>query len=280
MLFYIIAAITGIISLVIFFVMNGAKKDVKNKKVILFNLLFSIIIALFGFLGKMLDCNESVWWFVFLQFIFLLLGSLFYYLLQKDFFGEFKNPDLSKLLLLIANTAFGFIGFCLLFEYLQKGGLALYYGMSTFTFLIPFGFMFAFELLASIPPEIHKIWYYPLNVEEPDFDKINLNNIYILELEFSKSPSDDTQKNYKAKAPIDMLFGEWYRSFINNYNYKFEEDPIQFLDSNREPHGWMFFTKPQSFLQTKKFIDPDISIKNNKLTEKTIIVAKRVAVEN
>ena len=280
MLFYIIAAIIGIISLVLFLAINGSQKDVKNKKVILFNLLFSISIGLFGFFGLIVNNCETIWWYVLLQFLFLLLGYLFYCLLQKDFFGEFKNPDLSKILLLFANVSFGYLGFTFLFEYLHKEGLAVYYGMSAFTFFIPYGFMFTFDLLASIPPEIHKVWYYPLNVEEPDFDKINLNNIYILELEFSKSPSDETQKNYKAKAPIDMLFGEWYRSFINNYNYKFEEDPIQFLDSNREPHGWIFFTKPQSFLQTKKYIDPDMSIKNNKLTEKTIIVAKRVAVEN
>jgi len=119
-----------------------------------------------------------------------------------------------------------------------------------------------------------------MDMDEPDFDKIDLKTIYLLELEFSKSPSESSQKNYKAKAPVDMIFGEWYRSFINNYNYKFEEEPIQFLDQNKEPHGWMFFTKPQSFLQTKRFIDPDLSIKANKITEKTIIVAKRVEVQD
>jgi len=280
MLPYIIIVITGIICLAVFFIINGSKEDVKNKKVLLFNLLFAVIMTAFGCIGYMDMIEESIWWFMLLQVAFLLLGVLFYYLLERNFFGEFKHLVTSQVLLLLANTAFGFLGFSLLFSFFHGDELALYYGMSALIFLIPFGFMLTFNLLASIPPEIHKVWYYPVDMDEPDFDKFDLNNIYLLELEFSKSPNDDTQKNYKARAPVDMIFGEWYRSFINNYNYKFEQEPIQFLDSNREPHGWMFFTKPQSFLQAKRFIDPDLTIKSNKLTEKTVIVAKRVEVQN
>ena len=176
--------------------------------------------------------------FFLLQLVFFILGSVFYYLLQKDFFGKLKTTLISQVLLLISNLAFGFVGFSLLFRYFQGKYLGLYYdtsidlgiyyGMSAFVFVIPYMFMYTFNILASIPPEIHKIWYYPLDAEEPDFDKIDTNNIYLLELELSKSPSDNSIKNYKAKAPVDMLFGEWYRSFINNYNYKYEEDPIRF----------------------------------------------------
>lgn len=283
MLYYIIAAVVGIVAWVVFFLIEGAKSEVKNKKVLLFNLLFAVIISVSGSIGliKTVDnTDSSAWWFVLLQFVFLILGSVFYYLLQKDFFGNLKSPVISQVLLLLANVALGYVGFSLLFRYLRGNDLGLYYGISTFVFLIPSLFMFTFHLLASIPPEIHKIWYYPLDAEEPDLDKMDLNNIYLLELELSKSSGDNSIKNYKARAPVDMLFGEWFRSFINNYNYKFEEDPIRFLDEKGQPHGWMFFTKPQSFLQTKIYIDPDLSIKNNKLTEKTVILAKRVEVEN
>ena len=40
------------------------------------------------------------------------------------------------------------------------------------------------------------------------------------------------------------------------------------------------FYKASIFVANKKYIDPDLSIKNNKLTEKTVIIAKRVEVEN
>jgi hypothetical protein len=118
-----------------------------------------------------------------------------------------------------------------------------------------------------------------VNEEEPDFDNIDLNKIFFIELEFSKSPQANDVGNYKAKAPVDMMFSEWFRSFINNYNYKFSEDPIQYLNGENQPHGWMFFTK-QSFWKPKRFVDPDLTIKNNKLNEKTVIVARRVEVEN
>ena len=280
MVFYIIAAVLALTGLIIFFVLNGSREDVRNRKVILFYLLFAVLLSSQGFFGLVRDINHSVWWFVGMQVIALLLGWLCHYLLSQNFFGELNKPVLSSVALIVANMGAGYIGLSLLFNNFHPSLLGIYYAASVLAFIIPYGFFLTFNLLASIPPEIHKIWYYPLDMEEPDFSNIDLNKIYLLELEFSKSPEDSTPKNYKAKAPMDMLFGEWYSSFINNYNYKFEEDPIQFLDRNKEPHGWMFFTKPRSFLQGKRFIDPDLTIKANKLTEKMVIVAKRVEVQN
>lgn len=287
MLYHILAASTGLITLIIFFIIQGTQKEVKNKKVLLINLLFALIITLFGCIGLIKtieDTDSSRWWFVALQLVFLILGSVFYFLLQKDFFGKLKSQVLSHILLLVSNVALGFVGFSLLFSYFLDNELGFYYALSSFVFFIPYGFMFTFNLLVSIPPEIHKIWYYPLDMAEPDFDNIDTNNIYLLELELLKSPGDDSMKNYlqltTVRAPVNMIFGEWFRYFINNYNYKFEENPIRFLDKSGEPHGWIFSTKPQSLWKSKKYIDPDLTIKNNKLTDKTVIVAKRVEVEN
>jgi hypothetical protein len=280
MLFYIIAAVLALTGLIIFFVLNTSVQDVRNRRVVLFYLIFAVVLSAQGFFGLVRDINDSIWWFVLLQVISLLVGWFFHYMLAQNFFGELNKPLVSGISLLIANMATGFIGSSLLFNYFHPSQLGIHYATSVLTFIIPYGFFLTFNLLASIPPEIHKIWYYPMDMEEPDFNNIDLNKIYLLELEFSKSPHDTTPKNYKAKAPVDMLFGEWYWSFINNYNYKFEEDPIQFLDRNKEPHGWMFFTKPRNFLQAKRFIDPDLTIKANKITEKTVIVAKRVEVQD
>lgn len=271
------SAIAGFMTLIL---SNPGKKDVSPLKILIYTLLFAISIGLFGCTGIIRGVTETEWWFVLLQMVFLVYGSFHYHWVKKGMYGEFEKPVLSQIMLALVTSAAGCLCFALIFNYCSEDPLTPYFALSVFTFLIPYGFMITFELLASVPPEIYKVWYYPLDMDEPDFDKIDLNNIYLLELEFAKSPSDSNMKNYKARAPIDMIFGEWYRSFINNYNYKFEEDPIQFLDSSKQPHGWMFYTKPQSFWQTKRFIDPDLTIKNNKLTERTVIVAKRVEVKD
>ena len=74
-----------------------------------------------------------------------------------------------------------------------------------------------------------------------------------------------------------MNFSDWFVSFIANYNMKFEDSPIQYSNYEGEPHGWIFYTKG-NFFTGKKYIDPDITIKDNKLKENIAVVAKRVEV--
>ncbi|HRH49209.1 MAG TPA: TssN family type VI secretion system protein [Panacibacter sp.] len=275
LVYIIISAIIFLGSTILFFVKNRRNVDSKKRKVVLFLLISGIIITLLGLFGLIPSITDTVLWFILLQTIFLGLGILYYYMLRRNFFGDFEAPHISNTALTLANAALGFIGFTFLFDYFTQQDVAHLYASGILLFTVPYLFMSAFHLLAAIPPEIHKVWYYPLGSEEPDFDKVDLNNIFLMELEFSKSPEDNVVKNYKAKAPIDLLFGEWYRSFIDNYNYKFDEAQIQYMNKQNMPHGWMFFTKP-TFWKAKMYIDPDASIKQNKLTEKMIIVAKRV----
>ena len=90
----------------------------------------------------------------------------------------------------------------------------------------------------------------PLRCGRTDFDKID-TNIYLLELELSKSPSDNSIKNYKTKAPVICFWG-MVQVFINNYNYKYEEDPSVFR--HKPGAAWLdVLQKPQSLWQTKKY---------------------------
>lgn len=276
----IISLISCVVLPVVFFAINKANPDLNAKRIILYTLLFAILIGgMGGSFGFFSLVSESVWLFLLLQILYILLGVFYYRLLKMNFFGYFTYPNISGGLLTFITAALGFIGFILLFDYLCPVDLATHYSMSILMFLIPFFFINTFELLVRIPPEIHKVWYYPLGDEEPDFDDIDLNKIYLVELEFTKSIKDTEVKNYKVKAPLDLKFGDWYRSFLDNYNYKFDQDPIQFLDDQQNPFGWSFTNKPKNLWQSPNFIDPDLTIKQNKITENTVIVAKRVEAE-
>jgi hypothetical protein len=280
-LYVIIAAILGLTGFVVFFLMNGSRADLSIKKILLSSLLFVLLIGVCGLTGMADETELSLLLFIVLQILYFALGILFNWLLDVEFFGKFRTKAaLSKTMLLIANLLLGMAVFTLVFEHFRPGGLSVYYSLSALSFPIPYLFMVAFNMFASIPPPIYKLWHYQADMDEPDFDKIDLNNIYLLELEFSKAHDDPNLKNYKARAPIDMVFGEWFRSFVKNYNYKFEEDPIEFLDAVKNPYGWIFFTKPRSMWESRKYIDPDQTIKSNRLTEKTIIGAKRVEIKN
>jgi len=277
--YVIITAVLGVISFVVFFVFNGTRANLQPKKILLSSLLFVVLIGVCGLLGLAGDVDVNTWWLVGLQAIFILYGILFEVLLHWEFFGKLNRPALSAAFLLVANLMLGAVAFTLVFAHFSPGGLSVYYSLAILCMAIPHLFMATFRIFASIPPPIYKLWYYQPDSDEPNFDDIDLNNIYLLELEFSKQHDDPALKNYKARAPIDMVFGEWFGSFMKNYNYKFEEEPIEYMDkATKRAYGWIFFTKPKSAWATRKYIDPSLTIKNNRLSEKTIIGARRVEV--
>ncbi|GAA4343205.1 TssN family type VI secretion system protein [Flaviaesturariibacter amylovorans] len=279
MAYLIVAAVIGVIAIVTFLVLNSGSVNARNKKAVLFLLVGAIVITLPAFAGKLSSIFDTTWWYVLLQVVYLGLGIVYSRLLRKEFFGSFEKKGISEAALVFANAAFGFVGFTLLFEHLTGSEMGPMFGSSILLFVVPHLFLLTLDLLAAIPPEIFKVWYYPLDEPEPDFDSIDLNKILIVELEFSKSPNDTSITNFKARAPLDMRFSDWFRSFINNYNYKFEDAPIQYVDEGKHPHGWMFFTKP-TLLRSKRYVDPDLTIKDNSINEKLVILAKRVRVED
>ncbi len=263
-----------------FWASNKANQALSKWRVLVIIVCSALVIAAVGFLGAVPGIEDTVLWFIFMQIIYLGMGIFYYFLLKNEFLGELADPGISNILILITIIALGGVGFIKLFDFFDVHNLGYLYIRSVLFFVVPYFFMRMVDVYAAIPPEIYKVWYYDINAEDPDYDKYDLkNNIYLLELEFSKTPKKDVVTNFRAKAPVDIVFGEWYRSFINNYNYKFENEPIEYLDSNNSPYGWTFYTKPASWLDSKKFIDFEASIKDNKVNEKTVIVAKRVSVQ-
>jgi len=273
---YLIAlAVVFVVSFVAFFMVNKSEGQLKNMRVILMFLLFTVLIAAGGLLGKASSISMS--YFFMVQVFCLVLGYVSSFLMKKEFFGQLANEKVSKTCFVLANATAGMIGFTLVFNHFNTMGLAGYYSVSAFSFVLPQFFATSFEAYTEIPQEIYKVWYYPEEEREIDFDKIDTSKIFMLEMEFSKSIADNKLVNSKAKAPLGMMFGDWFMSFIENYNHKFDNDPIQYLNQDNTPTGWIFYTKP-SFFGSAKYIDPDVSIADNKISEKNVIIARRVGV--
>ena len=132
-----------------------------------------------------------------------------------------------------------------------------------------------FEAIVAIPVPIYKVWYYPDYPPEIDLDELDLNKVKVVELEFLKNLGESNTTNFKAKAPEELRFGEWFCMFIQNYNDKYEDNPIVIKDKSDTAYGWVFYIKP-GFFGSKKFVDYDLTITQNKLNEKMIIVCRRV----
>lgn len=284
LVYLIVLGLVFIGSIIAYFVVSKKNKILNNKTAILYYLCLALVISAFGFLGLIPDLFSSFLYFILLQVFFLGLGFLISWVWNSKMVsalqGQQGNEQLTAILFFTANAVIGMIGFTLIFYYCNPDNnkmLAPYLALSIVPFTLPQFIKLSFAAYREIPQEIYKIWYFPYDADEIDFDKIDTSTIYMLELEYSKSINSNVLSNSKLRAPIGMKFGDWFRSFVENYNYKYDNDPIQYLNDDRTPQGWIFYVKP-SFFGAPKYIDPDKTIAENKLSEKRIIVAKRAGI--
>lgn len=218
-----------------------------------------------------------------LQLLFLAIGYYYMKLTSRYFSSDNENVNRGMTLLVTAVIlGLGSYLFSLLFNYADNYKYGVIASTCTYTLVLPLFFKWTYRSLINIPTEIHKVWKYRMNYNEPEFSSEMVDNIMVLELELTKKTSDKEVVKVKAKAPADFIFGDWFQLFLIDYNSKYFEQPINFQNENGDLHKWIFYVKP-SITSGKKYIDYEKKITDNKLTEKITILCKRVdnnAIEN
>ena len=145
-------------------------------------------------------------------------------------------------------------------------------------FLFPLLAISTFDFAMQIPKPIYKKWIYPSNMILPDPDTIDFSNSYIVTYELRKNPNDPGNTFMKFKAPQDRLtFGDLFYLYMSEYNEKYRESQIKYMNENHQPYEWLFFIKPQKLWHSKIYIDPSLTVRENKIKENIIIVSNRVS---
>ncbi len=270
----------GGLSGVMFFISERKNSKIKPKDVIPFALLYIFFIGFAGFseflFAKYSLSPQTV--FILDQFYFLILGSFFTYFFYKKYSVNLKNLFFSELLVLLATAAFGIVIFIIVFNVKNNFSFGLFFSSSIISFFIPFLYRETFFYYLKIPKPIYKIWKYPADFYEPDIDNINLDKLILVEIELRKNIKDTTESNLKVKALRDMILSDWFYSIIQDYNYRQPESPIETKDANGETYEWQFFVKP-SWYRDRRYLDPEMTISENKIRENLVIIADRVVSE-
>ena len=272
--FLTVSSIICIICYAVFTYLNKQKQDFKSLKLIITSLIFILIHLLTGFVGIILTVMPFLI-YIGIQILSLLTGTIFYHKVIKPFYPKFNFKVLSTAILYLFVIGLSAVCFTFIFDLFNVSGLGWYYSTAFFAFIIPFFFYNTFEAILYIPVPIFKVWYYPEYPVEIDLDDLDLNRVKVVELEFLKNLGETSTTNFKAKAPEELRFGDWFSMFIQNYNQKYEDTPIVVKDKYEAPFGWVFYIKP-GFFGSKKFVDFDLTITQNALNEKMVIVCKRV----
>lgn len=264
-----------LVSTVVLSIINKKNKFLNNKRLIVSVLLIGIILAIPGFLG-FLNFNFMPWGYIICCIFYVSMGITFVYLLTKYHPTDLLERKVFIFFATLVSAILSVYLFQLAFNWLSSINFGWFGAGSITWFFVPLIFWWAYVSLLNIPSEIYKIWKYPATPLEINMDHVDFNRLLVLELELYRKTSDPEPLKVKVKALKDMNFGIWFHKFIDDYNLKFATNPIEFRDEFKEGYKWIFFIKT-SFFKRNIFIDPDLDITQNGISEKMTIYAKRVS---
>ena len=259
------------------FILSRVKEAGKYKNATIVYLVITAlcfgIVCLTGFMGLM---DNLLSFFIVIQVLILIIGILHAYFLYRLLPWTSKNKFVWEFLYSIAITCLGTIFFLLVFTFILKLHALQYVMLSTITwFFVPFFFVQAYHRWLSIPSRIFRKWYYPVGKEIADPLDSELVSLFVISFVFHKKMNDPEITTFRAKAPSKMVFGRLFYYFINDYNERHKEGPIEFLDQEDHPYGWIFHNKPY-WIGRRRYIDPDQIISDNRIRENSVIFCQRI----
>ncbi|WP_460960176.1 TssN family type VI secretion system protein [Spirosoma litoris] len=261
--------------------LNRKYELMTNKRLILIALISSFVLGIAGLFG--LNGLQFIpVYYIVVQVFSLLCGIFFLNRMINDMGPAFSTRPAFVVLLTGSIAGLGIVLFTPAFNYLSslRYGLLqydLWASTSLLPFLLPVLFAYTFNALVNVPNEIYKLWYYPRHAEEVAMEGVDYYRLMLLEVQIYKDPNrKDPPIKVKARTSGDVPFGMWFQKFVDDYNHKFPNDPIQTFDDTAHEYGWLFYSLKPSLFRLRSYIDFEQTIAQNNLRENYLIVAKRV----
>jgi Type VI secretion system, TssN len=256
-----------------FFGILMAKKNalLGNKKMILYMILAIATLALPALLG-FLNYGFMPRGYIISWFLYLILGWYNLRLLVRILGSQYKYRHELYFTLLL--TLAGMLFYTPLFNVCNN----LQYGFMAATCILPFPFISlvfkTYHSYLAIPDSVYKIWHYN---NSPDMDfhsNIDYGTLRVVTLEIFKTENDNRPIQLQVKVPNQIPFGIWMRRLIADYNKKSPLLPIIY-NSGTEQCGWIFYIHNSVFLP-KRYIDYSLTVEENHIKERDMIIAKRI----
>ncbi len=275
----IIGLVLLIIAIVLFFITASGVKEMSKEKLksFLYNLLISLLGASSVFLIYSGLLEYPLQLFISFQAVFFLLGIGFCFILYRVLYWTKEQNFWYELLFLLSGSLMNISFFFLFYSFLADNQYNFLYITATFFFLLPFFVFHTFEKGILIPRKRIRTWECPSDLEVPNPSKYELQKPFVVSFFMKKTSNDRKAKNYTVIAPREMPFGKLMFYFIKEYNQRNSEYPIQYLHRNsNNAQEWIFFFKPRWYFPFVRYIDPELTVLENRLKEKSVIVCKRV----
>ena len=252
----------------------------KGLKPVLYGIAAAVFFGGLSFLSTLTPFNDYiVFWLSAL--VFLTFG-IFHILVfhKKYFYPEQNNPGgviLGELLFSIALLFFCIVVFSALMYFVTANKSYHFYPMLTcmLAFFVPVSLFYTFQAAYNIPNPVFASWIYPVHEQIDLPDERPNEKLVVIAFEIAKKSSSELKTNFRAKGPETMKLGDLYYHFINDYNELHSETTIDFADGQHESYEWWFRLKPKWF-QSNRILDPELTVRENKIKENSVIICERL----
>jgi hypothetical protein len=248
-----------------------------RKRTIFYTLAYVAFFALNGFCIGLSWFPQYLSWFIFFQALYLAAGILHLYTMRRWLKWTGPGAFWPETLHLLVIMLLGAVGMIMTYRIVDRAGAEIAMSTSALFFILPYFIYQTYQRAVAIPPKIFKEWRYPAHSKEPDLDDRQLKNLLVISFEFQKQVTDRYFTNFRAKAPVDMEFGQLFYYFINDYNDRHGGSTIRYANQQGDLHGWIFYRKPKWYHLSTRYIDTEKTIFINNIRENDVIICNRVS---
>ncbi|NIG53732.1 TssN family type VI secretion system protein [Chitinophaga sp. Cy-1792] len=217
---------------------------------------------------------EQIAFYLLHECIWVMVGLCNLYILQ--YISKERVYSWWKMIVFTCLLPLGYGALLLLFNYYRKEYAISYYPLVT-VICWPFIILFTSWMTAagmSIPVEIYRTWVYPQEMQVPEMKEDELKDVLVIGLKLTKAKDDPVVTYMRARAPGKIALGVFFFHFINDYNDRHPETPVQWQTNNR-PDEWLFYIRHRWFRYCT-ILDPALPVYRNSIKENTIIYCRRI----
>lgn len=210
-----------------------------------YTIWYVLALGIIALLWKLVAGGKiTVIWFFCSQILFLILGAVHVYLLDKTIPWNGKYKFWNEALWTILMTAFSVILLSKIvsFSWVGGGTTTTTFFLSALSFSLPFFFTQAYKFWNAIPEKTWKAWQYPFGMEPPVIYMVGHEVVMNLDL----LKEGDKFHPITIKLDMNKSLGEHLHFIIYNYNLNpkygkiiLTADPV-----TNEPYSCRFYVKP------------------------------------
>jgi hypothetical protein len=285
---YLIYPILTVVMVVVAAIIAKKNGLLKSKRLITYTLVSLIILvipALLGFLGY----HFMPYAYIVLIAVYIVLGAYNDRLLpwafnkkkdeKKSQNGQAKKEDektlkyRAKIIFTLFQLLVAMLLFVLVFNLCNELKYGLWASTCMISFVLPTLLLQTYRLFIHIPMPFYKVWKYDDITYTSSTDDIDHSKLKVVRVELFKQEDDLRYTRLNVKVPEELLVGQWIKLLFDDFNKRTPHEPIDVY--GKESTGWIFYVKAW-VLAPRRYLDHELTVKENRIREKHLIVAKRV----